>query len=438
MQTDSPSPATRTADHDPSTESPPVVAPASGDAAASTPTPPPAVASAAASSALPALRLLKIAIVFLAAVLLCVVGYLAVAVPGAWFPQATPRAFVAKDLVVTRGNGSLVGDELVITSADATGNILVTLTSDFRSADYAGVAWIAIDLPETASVRVFWRTDYRPDRLNSVGAPVESGRILPVLLKGNPEWLGKVTGLALAIKGTLTTPLHIRGVVVKPMGAMELLRDRAGEWFAFEAWTGTSINTVTGGADVQDLPLPMLLAAAALLTIVASLVWFRVRHRGYAVPIAGVMISVFASAWFLLDARWTWNLARQVTATGAQYGGKDLRDKHLAMEDGQLYTFVEKARTVLPKEPARIFVMADAPFFRNRAAYHLYPHNVFSEPLRNAIPPASVMRSGDWIVVYLRRGVQFDASQQKLRWDDQTIPAELKLVEPGAALFRIP
>ena len=39
---------------------------------------------------------------------------------------------------------------------------------------------------------------------------------------------------------------RIRGVIVKPMGTVEVLRDRAGEWLAFEGWTGTSINTITG------------------------------------------------------------------------------------------------------------------------------------------------------------------------------------------------
>ena len=31
---------------------------------------------------------------------------------------------------------------------------------------------------------------------------------------------------------------------------------------AFEGWSGTSINVVVGGAEVQDFPLPALLAAA--------------------------------------------------------------------------------------------------------------------------------------------------------------------------------
>ena len=54
----------------------------------------------------------------------------------------------------------------------------------------------------------------------------------------------------------LQQPVRIYGVIVKPTGAVELLKDRAGEWLAFEGWSGTSINAVAGGADLQDLPFP--------------------------------------------------------------------------------------------------------------------------------------------------------------------------------------
>lgn len=383
-------------------------------------------------------RAIKIALVFVAALLLCILGYLAFAVPASWAPSASPRAWSAKDLAVARGTGTLAADELVITAADSTGNVLVTLTSDFRSSEYATIAWIAIDLPQNADVQFFWRNEYRPERLNSVAASVESGRIAPVVLAGNKDWIGRITGLAIAVKGTLTKPIQIRGVVAKPMGAVEVLRDRAGEWFAFEGWTGTSINTVTGGADIQDLPLPMLLAASVLLTVGIAFAWFRFRHGAAVVPMAGVLVGVFVGAWFLLDARWTWNLARQVSTTADQYGGMDIRGKHLAMPDGPLYAFIDRALAVMPKEPARVFVVADAAYFRNRAAYHLYPHNVYSEPVLNVIPAAPTMRAGDWIVVVHRRGIQFDPAQQKLRWDGtQVVSAEMKLVEPGFALFKV-
>jgi hypothetical protein len=81
---------------------------------------------------------------------------------------------------------------------------------------------------------------------------------------------------------------------------------------------------------------------------------------------------------------------------------------------------------------------ADAHYFRGRGAYYLYPHNVYFEPYRNAIPPSSRMRSGDYFVAYQRRGVQYDPAAQRLRWDGgDPVSAELLLTVPGAALFRI-
>jgi hypothetical protein len=408
-------------------ESAPPTPPASSDVTA------PPEAAAVRSRAVTGLAAL-----FVAALLCCVLAYLALAVPGSWFPGAAPRAWGAKDLTLARGTGSIVDDELVITAPDATGNVLVSLTTDFRSGDYAAIAWIATDLPEQAEVRLFWRNDYRPDKLNATPVGVDGGHVLPTVLSKDAAWLGRVTGLALAIHGTLTKPIRVRGVAAKPMGAVEVLGDRAGEWLAFEGWNGASINTITGGADIQDLPLPMLIAAALFLSGGAYVAWRRFRPAPGSVPVAFALLGLLVIAWFVLDARWTWNFARQVRATAADFGGKDNRDRHLAMEDGPLYAFIEKTRGLMPKEPARVFVVSDLAYFRERAAYHLYPHNVYAEISSNAMPPAERLRPGDWLIAYREHGLQYDPAQGKLRWDgNQIVNAELKLVEPGSAVFLI-
>ena len=147
---------------------------------------------------------------------------------------------------------------------------------------------------------------------------------------------------------------------------------------------------------------------------------------------------VFFATWAILAARWTWNLGRQLAETIAQYGGKDLADKHLASSDAGVYAFVEKAGAVIPRERAKVFVVGDVAYLRGRAAYHLYPHNVFTEPVQNAVPPASTMRKGDWIMVLQKKGMQYDRKNRTLRWEGgQSVMADLVLLDSGYALLRV-
>ena len=151
-----------------------------------------------------------------------------------------------------------------------------------------------------------------------------------------------------------------------------------------------------------------------------------------------VLAGLFVATSLLLDGRWTWNLARQFAATETQYAGLDSRGKYLASEDGPLYAFVEKTRKVLPESPVRLFVFADAHYFRDRAAYHLYPNNVYFNPVLNTVPLPGALHAGDWVVVFQRRGIQYNAAEQRLRWDGgPTVAAELKLVDPLGAVFLI-
>ena len=368
----------------------------------------------------------------------CLLLYLALAVPGRWFSSATDKSYGARELSMSRGVARIAGDELLVLRAADDGNTVVSANTDFRAADYPTIAWIAADLPADAKVALLWRTDVEPTRLNTRPLEIRSGRPAPLDVHQDPHWLGRIVGLALAVQGPLAQPLRVRGVVAKPSNAWETLRDRAREWTAPEPWTGASINTVAGGADEQALPLPLLLAAAIGLTLLLLAATARRRLHAAAPALAVAAVALALSAWLALDVRWIVNLARQARATALQYAGKDAREKHLAADDRELFAFIDKARTVLPQEPARVFVVADADYFRGRAAYHLYPHNVWFEPYRNVVPPADRLRAGDWIVVYQRRGVQYDAARHSLRWDGGvTVPVELKLLDHGGALFLV-
>jgi hypothetical protein len=378
------------------------------------------------------------AILLLGVLIVSVLGYLAWSVPGAWFPNASAKTWYAQDLTLARGTGALRDRALVVTATDANGVAVISVNTDLRATDYPGVAWVVANLQEDAVVKMLWSTDVRPDKVNSIVLGVQSGRTLPIVMAENRDWVGRITGLALVIEGRLAQPVLIGGVTAKPMGVPGLIRDRLHDWFSFEPWNGASINTITGGADNQPIPLP---AALALVLGVASAIAFALRRakpRAFAIAMPAMLAAFFVAGWLILDSRWTLNLVRQEHATALRFAGKDEVAKHLASEDGALFAFIEKAEAVMPKTPVRVFVAADDDYVRGRAAYHLYPHSVYFSPRGNTLPPPSAMRAGDWVLVFERHGIAYDKALGKLRWDGQPpIDAELKMVAPGGALFVI-
>jgi hypothetical protein len=417
----------------------PMTAEASGTTSSDAPS---ALAGASAASPMPASRsrrdVLRLALLLLAVLVASIVAYLLLAAPGRWFPRVPDRTWGASELTLVRGTGRAVGDELVITATDANGIALVNVTTDVASVDYPGIEWRVSGLAEDADARLLWRSDFQPDRLNNVPLRVEAGRAVPTVVAGNPAWIGHITGLALAIHGTLAQPVVIRGVTAKPMGVTGIARDRLHDWLAFERWNGASINTIAGGEDYQPLPLPILLALVVGLSSIAVVAVRHFRPAAFTLPLPAILTAFFLAGWLLLDMRWGFNLIRQERDTATRYAGKDAHDKRLANEDGQLFAFIEESLAVMPRTPVRVFVASDADYFRGRAAYHLYPHRVYFNPRSRELPPASDLHAGDWLLVYRQHGIQFDRGQGRLRWDgNQIAAAELKLVEPGGALFLI-
>jgi hypothetical protein len=395
----------------------------------------PAIAPRTISSAWQAVAALAAS---LASTALLVAGYLTLAAPGSWLDAPPTLEWKARELSASRGTAQLTAAGLVITAGDPTHSAVIALNTSFRARDYPAVAWDAAGIPDNAEVTLLWYSDINSSRVFRRPLDVEAGRVAPVTLAQDPGWLGRIGGLALVIEGDFAQPVVLRGASAKPMSATQVLGDRVREWLAFQPWTGASIDGVAPPPQPQALPLPLVLAAMAGLAclLYAGLVWTKLRLLG---PLLGTgMAGILIAAWVTSDARWEWNLLRQSRATLAQYAGKSWEQRHLAAEDGQLFAFIEKVREKLPPPPARVLVAADLPYFRARSAYHLYPYNVYYDPSSPLLPPPGEVRAGEYLVVYQRRGVQYDASLQRLRWDGQPpVSAELLLLDSGSALFKI-
>ena len=397
---------------------------------------PPDAAPATLAAACP--RPIKVASwLLLVSALLCLALYLALSVKGGWLTSAPTLRSIASDLVVNRGSTQLRPEGLMLVAADPSGTSIVSIKTSLRSSDYPVVAWETLGVPEQVEVALLWQNNYEPGRIFNRRLEVEAGRVQPYSLENDPNWKGVISGLALGIKGSFSEPITLRGVTVKTMSAREVVGDRVREWLTFEPWTGSTINTVLGGADVQDLPISF---SFAIVVALAGLIYATLaRWRPQWVGSAGALVvgGMFVAAWFVVDARWQWNLLRQAAITADRYGGLTWRERHLAAEDGMVFAFIEKVRAKLPPPPARVFMVGDEHYFRDRGAYHLYPYNVFFSPWVNAMPPSSAVRPGDYMVVFQRRGVQYDPAAKLLRWEGNApVAAELLLAEGGAALFK--
>ena len=376
--------------------------------------------------------------IFLASTVVCTFIYLAITVQGPWFSSAKTLHWTPRELSVTEGTAQLRPDGLAARPSDGTRPVRIAVNTSLRAIDYPVIAWETSGVSDEFEVAVLWQNEYEPGRVFNQLVDVEAGRVQPVSLAQNKKWIGRINGIALAVRGNFVEPMVVRGATAKTMSPREVLGDRIAEWFKFEPWNGSSINTLIGGSDTQDLPMSFTLAVVFAL---AALIYFALtRWRpqwvgGWRPAIIGAM---FLGAWFALDARWLWNLARQVGVTAELYAGKSWHERHLAADDRAVFAFIEKVRAMLPPPPARVFVVADEHYFRDRSAYHLYPYNVFFDPWQNTLPPPSAVHSGDFMVVYQRRGVQYDASQQRLRWDGgEPVAAELLFTDAGRAMFRI-
>lgn len=369
---------------------------------------------------------------------LCVLGYLAFAVQGSWFTRAPALHWTADAMAVSRGTARLGPEGLVLTAPDASGTTMVTVTTSLRSSNYPVIAWQSSGVPDNVEAALLWRSDYAPGRVFNRRLTIDAGQIQPFSLASERNWNGTISGLALGLKGSYQKPILVQGATAKTMSAGAVLGDRVREWFAFEAWNGASINTILGGADVQDLPMPFALAVVVGLAALfyAALARWRPLWVG---PSGAIIIgTMLVAAWFALDVRLQWNFLRQVDITAKQYAGKSWQERHLAAEDKMVFAFVEKVRDKLPPPPLRVFVVGDEHYFRDRGAYHLYPYNVFFDPWASTLPPSSALRSGDYLVVFEPAAVQFEPSQQRLHWDGgPLISAEQVLADGGAALFKI-
>lgn len=336
--------------------------------------------------------------------------------------------------MLTPNNANAVrhGEQIVVANSPSVPlTILAIGGTPFRADDYRRLSVDAATLPGEIQVALIWVRRDAPGKPFEEPLAVDRGRLVPTRLDGNPEWTGDIVFAALGVKGVAQRPWAVSTLSLERPSTMTSLLDMANDWSRFERWDGRSINVIFGGSDHQRVWLPPIVFAACLAAAFALHVLARKRRLNLS-PL--LMVVPFVVGWIALDLRWQRNLFMQASETVAQFGGRDWEGRHLAMDDGALFKFVQAAKAALPATPVRVFATSDFEYFRRRAGYHLYPHNVLAYDWADP----SILRPGDYVLFFQKADVHWDGAKRELAWSSgPRVHARAVLAERGAGLFEV-
>lgn len=372
-----------------------------------------------------------------AALALTFAGFVYVHHSGPWVSKVQPRSIPGSRLEVVRGTARVADGAVVLERPGGDGTLIASLAIDppVEARDYRIVQVHARGAFPREGLSLVWRTDKGGERLPRVAVVSSGGRVLPNTLGAIDGWSDRIVGLGLVSRGPFAGPLVVERIDLRPASVWTTVDAIVSDWLEFEPWDGGSIHFMAGGNPSLRYPLPLFLGIAFLAATGLYLFLILLGHTRFA-PQAVLAIALLG--WAVVDARWQWNLWKQLDLTRWQYAGKSWEDKRRAAEDGPLFAFMHEAKARIGDAPGHVFVFADSEFERMRGAYHLYPRNVAALKGLSGFLPAATYRPGDVLVIYRKRGIEFNAADKRLRWDrTQAVSAELLLLSEGSAVFRV-
>jgi hypothetical protein len=215
----------------------------------------------------------------------------------------------------------------------------------------------------------YWRRQGQDESVNRL--TIEREGLID--LRAHDEWFGTIVEVGLLAFESEAEPVRLRSLELRPRGRRESLAQLLAEWFAFEPWGQYSINFLEGGASDPLLPMPALVSAWLLL----SLLLLALLMRGRASPQAvGLLLLV---GWFMLDARWLGNRVRQFSQSLAE-AALTIDERDASGEMGRFQPWIMRVRDELAGEIPRRIVLLPGPdlpeFYALRSKYQLLPHSV--------------------------------------------------------------
>lgn len=346
---------------------------------------------------------------------------------GATDGAADPRRWPGAALRVMEGEARKLEDQLELLALSGNHRAVLSSGRTWLAAErYGYLQWTARGLRPGTEAVFYWRT--ARDELHTRPLPWSGDGRRTVRLQGEKRWRGAVVELGVALRGRLARSVLLEEIRLRPASTALFLASLVDEWLAFDGWSQRSAHYLVLGSAGAAVPLVPLVAGWVLLAtaLYAGLMALRRDLRSALVP-----LSFFLAGWLVLDARWSLEQLRQAEATCRGYAGKSAEQRRRAELDGPLYAFLATLKGRLPGRPRRVYFISDKrgpeqEYERERARYHLLPHNVFAyAEARSALEH---LRPGEYVVAM---GPQRSGANRFLRsWALQR-GFELELVYAG-------
>ncbi|MEZ5501484.1 MAG: hypothetical protein R3E50_02080 [Halioglobus sp.] len=293
------------------------------------------------------------------------------------------------------------------------------------------------DAPQDLHVVISWNRAHDPHSPYTYIVENELRQSLWLAATELREWTGELGALRLYFFGRPGDIVRIRDFSIFPPSPARQLLAIFSDLTEYESWNRAAMNSYAGVAQVSSF-YPVALALAFLLLSLAAYATLLLLNRARLRFNWHVVGLIFLACWISLDLVWQNRLLHQLADTYRTFFGKSSQEKLAAGPDASLYTFVAAAKRHLSPRDARVFVSSSDEYQGQRAAYFLYPFNVFwPEPGRD-FPPRNLLRSGDYVVLVRPTTMRFDRTRKKLALTPKTvIAAELVFAGPQGTVVRI-
>lgn len=351
-------------------------------------------------------------------------------------PQLT---FTAERLRLAEGTGAGNGEGLSVPSP-RTGKpaLIMVAESGIPARDYSQLSWDITGLPENVALAVVWTSSAAPGKGQTRLVSVAELAADLVTLASEPAWQGQIVQLGILLKGAWTAPLLVKSLSLhrKAPSPLDALAALERDWKPSEPWTQRSINFHIGAERGRWLTPVTTLA----MWVATGFIGFVLVSRPL---ITGRLATGFAilalTAWFLLDARWQWQLGERLLATYQTYGGLNLAERARVAPDNRIHSAVGQIREQLPDDLARVFIVHQetSAYLPGRIRYHLLPYPAYAGLSR--LPRPNQVRAGDHLLVLGNvTGVRYDPQSGILVGSTGGLAVEPRLAIPGFGnLYRV-